>query len=509
MTRTAFYKIGVRNLRQFKILIMAFVLVLSVLLPFHTKEASAAVSSEAAYANTGKYMVETTSNPTFGNEWFIIALARGNYPVPTGYYEKYYNNLVKEVKALKGELHSRKYTEYSRVILALSAIGKDATNVGGYNLVEKLYNFDNVKWQGINGPIFALIALDTWQYDIPTTASNSRDKMIGFILSKQLEDGGFALSGTKADPDITGMAIQALSTYKGRSDVSKSIAKALQTLGQIQVGNGGYESLGNANSESIAQVITAITSLSIDPTKDTRFNKVLPQFLNYYSSKDGGFKHILTEMNANGMATEQAAYTLAALHRFQSGQTKLYDMSDTKNSFSDIADSWAKDLIKEAIQLKLIKGFSDGTFKPNQELTRIQATSLITRALDLQAKNPAPFKDVSQYGAETRVEVAAAYEAGIIKGQNGEFNPSNKVTRAQLALMLARAHTYKTGQVYIPQKIAPFKDIANYNLEAKNAMTMLYDYNIASGANGNYMPNSYTTRAHAAKMLVNFYKIIQ
>ena len=170
---------------------------------------SAQVSPVDAYKTTGKYMVEAVPNPTFGDEWFIISLARGEYDVPTNYYETYYSNLVSELKKRDGVLHNRKYTEYSRVILALSAIGKDATNVGGYNLVKELFDFDKVVWQGLNGPIFALIALDTWNYDIPKNATNSREKMIEHILSKQLADGGFTLSGTNADPDMTAMAVQA------------------------------------------------------------------------------------------------------------------------------------------------------------------------------------------------------------------------------------------------------------------------------------------------------------
>ena len=55
-----------------------------------------------------------------------------------------------------------------------------------------LFNFDKVVWQGLNGPI---------------NANDSREQMIEHILSKQLEDGGFSLLGTNADPDMTAMAI--------------------------------------------------------------------------------------------------------------------------------------------------------------------------------------------------------------------------------------------------------------------------------------------------------------
>ncbi len=65
---------------------------------------------------------------------------------------------------------TKKYTEYSRVIIALTSIGKDPKNVGGYNLLLPLGDFEKTTWQGINGAIWALIALDCGQYDMPYNA---------------------------------------------------------------------------------------------------------------------------------------------------------------------------------------------------------------------------------------------------------------------------------------------------------------------------------------------------
>lgn len=151
-------------------------------------------SVQEAINGTAAYMIKNLPNPGYQNEWYIFSLARSSYPVPEEYYNTYYENLKKSVVEKKGILHKTKYTEYSRVILALTAIGKDPTDVGGYNLVEELFNLTNVTKQGINGPIFALIALDTNKYPIPSTVTeNSRQKMIDYILEKQLTDGGFAL----------------------------------------------------------------------------------------------------------------------------------------------------------------------------------------------------------------------------------------------------------------------------------------------------------------------------
>ena len=288
------------------------------------------LTTEKAYNTASRYLVQLTPNPKFGNEWVIFALARGGYEVPVGYYDTYYNNVVDYVQSVNGKLHTHKYTEYSRLIIALTAIGKDPRNVGGYNIVEKLYDFDNVVWQGVNGAYFGLIALDTWGFELPESATTTRQKLIDHILSKQLTDGGFALSGKTLDPDMTAMAIQALAPYGNKANVKAAIDRAVEALETAQKANGGYASWGVESAESVAQVITALVSINIDPMQDERFNKTVSNLLSFYSETDGGFKHALSETKANGMATEQASYTLAAYKRLLNGQTALYNMLDTK-----------------------------------------------------------------------------------------------------------------------------------------------------------------------------------
>ena len=98
--------------------------------------ASAANVSDAL-SDTARYLVKTVPDPivgSIGGEWTVIGLARSGYDVPNSYFTKYYKNVEDYVKACGGVLHKRKYTEYSRVILALTAIGKDPTNVAGYDL---------------------------------------------------------------------------------------------------------------------------------------------------------------------------------------------------------------------------------------------------------------------------------------------------------------------------------------------------------------------------------------
>lgn len=282
------------------------------------------------YKTTGDFMA-TLGTPTVnstGGEWMVIGLARSGRTVPAGYYE----NVVDYVKAKadKNErLHPAKVTDNARVILALTAIGKDVTNVGGHNLLKGLDNMAYVQTQGINGPIFTLIALDSHNY--PTMGDVTREKLIQVILDAQLNDGGWDLSADKADPDMTAMAIQALAPYyKTNETVKVAVDKALEALSALQRNDGGFGSWGTVNSESCAQVIVALTALGIDPTADSRFVKngltVLDALAGFYVT-GGGFRHTAGG-DLDGMATEQGYYALAAYYRFANTQTRLYDMSD-------------------------------------------------------------------------------------------------------------------------------------------------------------------------------------
>lgn len=290
--------------------------------------------ADSIYKTTGDYLAKlgTPSVGSIGGEWMALGLARSGRTVPEGYYDA----VVKYVKDnidSNGRLDKNKATENARIILALTAIGKDVTNVDGHDLLAGLNEMSYLSKQGINGAIFTLIALDSHNY---TPAGDvTRDKLVQAILEAQISsDGGWSLDGKNADVDMTAMAIQALAAYyKSNSSAKKAVDKGLSWLSSVQQNDGGFTSWGAANSESCAQVIVALTALGIDPTKDSRFIKNGVSVLDALCSfavNGGGFKHLATETSANGMATEQGFYALVAYYRLLNGQTSLYDMTDVK-----------------------------------------------------------------------------------------------------------------------------------------------------------------------------------
>ena len=280
--------------------------------------------------------------PTAGNEWRVLGLARAG-KITSELSDGYYSSLVSYVKENgSAKLDARKSTENSRVIIALSAIGKDATDVAGYNLLEPLADFDFVTYQGLNGAVYALIALDTYNHEIPSAGDGAtqttRENLINYILENQLENGGWTFFGSTADPDMTGMAIQALAPYyRKNTDVKTAVDKALDVLSASQQDNGGVASWGTVSVESCAQVLTALSSLGIDADTDKRFikngNTLVDAIMEF--SVENGFAHVKGS-GYNQMATEQAYYALVSYNRVKNGKTSLYDMSDVKSLMYDV-----------------------------------------------------------------------------------------------------------------------------------------------------------------------------
>jgi len=163
--------------------------------------------------------------------------------------------------------------------------------------------------------------------------------LIQVILDAQLPDGGWALSGSTSDADITGMALQALAPYyKTDAKVRAAVDEALETLSVMQTADGSFGSIDGVSAESVAQVVAGLSALGIDAHTDARFIKngmsAIDALCAFYV-EGGGFKHI-PDGNLDGMATEQSYYALAAYFRMLEGKTALYDMTDVIDMGGDV-----------------------------------------------------------------------------------------------------------------------------------------------------------------------------
>lgn len=300
---------------------------------------------DEAYAGAKAYIQSAVSAPVvsylFG-EWAVLGQARAKVPLSEAYIAAYYEKVVAYVQKNMGadgvlvdpESRNPTVTDNERIILALTAIGKDPANVGGENLLKALQNKDimqvtDTSNTDINGLVMGLLALNSRNYTSDTSW------LVQAVLEQQNKDGSWRASAdTKpvGDVDMTAMALQALAPYYkdgGNETVNTAVKKALNWL------SGKYRS-GYDSSESCAQVVIALSALNLDANTDARFTKtvegktlsVLGNLLQYRVAENGGFKHQFADKAVNEMATEQALCAMAAYARFTEKANALYDMTD-------------------------------------------------------------------------------------------------------------------------------------------------------------------------------------
>ena len=314
-------------------------------------EAEAEVLSpdiDTVLSKVRSYILSKDTKPDYSSIWNVIGLKRSGLYVRESYINLFYSNVIAYCESKDWQITRAKYSDYSKLILALTAIGVDARNVMGHNLLAYLSDYENVSRQGNNGTIWALIALKSNPaYEIPEDPSavqqNSEELLVKKVVGMQCQDGGWTLMGTTGDSDMTGMAMQALASYynkDGYEDVTAAIDKGLAWIEKNQLSSGGFGTMNTETSESVAQIITALCGVGIDCGEDARFIKngkwPMTGLFQYYMP-EGGFMHVAADAGNNGggaggiidgMATEQGLYATVAYRRFLDGETFLYDMSD-------------------------------------------------------------------------------------------------------------------------------------------------------------------------------------
>lgn len=244
------------------------------------------------------------------SDWAVYTAAKAGQ-INNEYAEKLTETLYQKY-SVSGTLGNT--TDYCRYILTLSALGEDPSDVKGLNLLaDGIYNSGNIGRQGINGYIWSLIAINESGSDVPKNAFNTVDEIISEITSKQV-GGGFTLSGTVPDSDVTALALRALFPYKDENpEAAAAVSAALTTLSEMQCQSGSFASYGIENAESTAQVIIALCEVGASSEDNANFIKdksAIAALLDY--RRGNGFAHIDSETTPNYMATYQSIQALAA-----------------------------------------------------------------------------------------------------------------------------------------------------------------------------------------------------
>lgn len=217
-------------------------------------------------------------------------------------------------------------TNIDRKIMTLTARGIDCSKLSQYNngepfldakgnkvddLAAVLYNYSG-GWT-INGPIFALIALDMGNYTIPENALWTRDKLLETILTHKYLSDGFGL-------DMVTMLMQSIAPYQNDPVYGERVKAKLWEGFDIVMDSFGTDPFDNPfgvqwggvyTSEGASQIICALSAMGVDVHTDVRLNNgkdsVLTSFLNYADFDEGYFAHSNTTPK-NAMATYQGCY---------------------------------------------------------------------------------------------------------------------------------------------------------------------------------------------------------
>ncbi len=307
---------------------------------------------EEAMESVRDYVRTAVPDPKVGStggEWAVFALNRGG-AAGEEWNERYLANLRTYADDCGGKLHDRKYTEYSRVVIALTSMGVDAsrfeTDSAVYDFVTPLLDRQadgkyRAVWQGNNGTAFALLALDSRGYLNGDEGREARTAFIASLIAAQNADGALSINGNGSDLDTTAAAVYALAPYYfseerfaalgdgvSRDEIKSAVDAALSFLAGAQGPDGGFGS-----AEADTWVVIALSAMGRDADADEAFIKngrsVLDDMLSYFDAESGGFRHD-KDGKVNKMASEQAAYGLTAYDRYKRGVTALYDMSDVE-----------------------------------------------------------------------------------------------------------------------------------------------------------------------------------
>lgn len=283
-------------------------------------------NANALAEQTAALLLEKNPEPIpgpLGGEWLVLGMCRLGYDLPEGWIDGYRQKLERYVTDCGGILHDRKYTEYSRVILTVTAMGGDARNVAGYDLTAPLEDYEQTIFQGVNGAIYALLALDSGNYG----SEAIRERYIAHILEKELPDGGWCMMGDVPEADVTAMALQALAKYRDREDVGAAVERGLKVL----------EAAEYTTSEAVSQTIVALCELGMPADEKVKL-------LLTYQTEAGDFRHVM-DGDADALSTEQAFYALVSAGLQLSGKS-LYRMAANTCTLEIRCDTLLKNLDK-------------------------------------------------------------------------------------------------------------------------------------------------------------------
>ena len=214
-------------------------------------------------------------------------------------------------------------------------------------------------------------------------------------------------------------------------------------------------------------------------------------------------KEVYNEENKGGSGSVGGGGSSGGKSPSKGGSTPVtvpenYSPSDEAGiQFTDTENCFAKDYIKTLADKKIINGYSDGTFKPNGNITRAEFAKMIQLLFEISSDSKTYYSDVSD-GDWFKEYIDALSGAGIINGFEGRFNPSENITRQDAAVICKRVSDYLKKPMSGEKTFADESDISDY---AKESVSLLGANGILQGDGSGFKPLLPITRAEAAALL--------
>ncbi|KAI7261576.1 hypothetical protein KC345_g9711 [Hortaea werneckii] len=299
------------------------------------------------------------------------------------------------------------------------------------------------------------------------------------------------------------LPLSALSGLTANADLTVSITPAADSKAVFAAGYPGAAILGTPYTFEAVTTAAGITSkLTFAPDQVVHRSFLLDQGIDA-----GGAGALYTEGNKvypvpAKFKTMTDGSTLVTISR---PGFSTYAAATREVTFKDIGSSWAKSQIQTLADKFILNGTSTNTFSPKDPVTRAQFASMLVTAVGLDKQSVTnAFTDIkgSEWYAQ---DVNAAYAAGLITGYDGSFRPNDEITRQDLTVMLARALKLLDIKFTSGTANLPYGDAAAFSSYAKDSIQAVSDAGLMQGeaqqGQFNFHPALPTTREAAAKVL--------
>ena len=440
------------------------------------------------------------------SSWAIMALIGAGEDLNSNKWKK--NGISPVDYVLDAYKNENSSLEYSKLLMILSANKKDSTYEGKDigELLEsfqkqdgQFYQEDLAEKNMINVHMWTTLALTSAKLNI-----DEKELAIDWLKANQNEDGGFGwFVGVDSDTDDTAIAIQTLVALGDKPSDSDSLTNALKYLKSKQNEDGGFSSgdwmSSSSNTASTAWAVQSIIAVLENP-EDEEWSINNANGITYLLSQLNGDGSVNWKEDVSAAKTKMTAYALMAVSE-KPFPVNINYQEIIEPKFSDLNYKyWANDEIIDLVDNGIISGYPDGTFKPENNVTRAEFTTMIIKAIGKEQEAVAgvsSFTDLqNNHWAYNYVRVALQNK--IINGRNETtFDPNGKITGGELATILVNTLGDKIDlNLEIESKVEWYAINVKY-AERENLLYPEFD------------PKKYASRAECAYSINKLSKIIK